>query len=67
MARSTTSTGRLRFATLCAVVMPLLSQPNSNADSESVFGEENRHYFSSDLNQEIACSLQPAQVQVEYV
>ena len=32
-----TNTGSHRFATLCAVVLPLLSLRNSNADSERVF------------------------------
>ena len=37
MARGKTGTGQPRFGTLCAVVLPLLSLPNSNADSKRVF------------------------------
>ena len=36
MGKGKTSTGSHRFATLCAVVLPLLSLSNSNADSERV-------------------------------
>ena len=58
MARSTTCTGSLDFATLRAVVLPLLSLPSSNADSESVFGgEEIDIECRTDLSQETICSL----------
>ena len=39
MGNGKTSTGSHRFATLCAVVLPLLSLPNSNADNERVFSK----------------------------
>ena len=59
MARSTTSTGTLSFATLCAVVLLLLSLPlptYSNADSERECSVVTKLTLA-DLSQEIFCSL----------
>ena len=46
-----------RFATLCAVVLPLLSTPNSNADNERVFSmvEKIDSDSRSDLGQGTIC------------
>ena len=58
MGKGKTSTGSHRFATLCAVVLPLLSLPNSNADSENVFSMvKNTDTDSrSDRTQYVLCS-----------
>ena len=67
MGKSKISTGSHRFATLCTVVLSLLSLPNSNADNERVFSmvkqidTDNR----SDLSQETICALLSCKLNTE--
>ena len=59
MGKGKTSTGSHRSATLCAVVLPLLSLPNSNADSERGFSMVKKIDTDSrsDLGQDTICAL----------
>ena len=58
--RSTISTGSLLFASLCAVVLPLVSLHDSSADSEIMFSMVKKTDIDckSDLSQgTVACSV----------
>ena len=59
MGKGKTSTGSHRVATLCAVVLPPLSLPNTNVDSESVFSMVKKIDTDSrsDLGQDTICAL----------
>ena len=47
MGNGRTNSGSHRFATMCAVVLPMLSLPNSNEDSETVFSSVQQTYTDS--------------------
>ena len=67
MSRSKAGTGQPRFGTLCAVVLPLLSLPNSNADSERVFSMAKKIDTDSrsDLGQDTICALLSCKINTE--
>ena len=62
-----TGTGKFRFSLLGEVMKPLISIPNSNADSESVFSMVRKIHtdFRSELDHDTLCSLLSSKINLD--